>query len=158
MAERLLASGHSLLGFDIDPERRANLERLGGEAADSSTEIAQRCGRIFLSLPTSDTVDKLLSEIENHFAPKSNIPESIIIDTTTGDPDQISAFGPRLAERGVEYLDATVGGSSQQVRALRFLTKTSRMFFQMSLHWIAAAWQRKSPRRQRMIHSCSAIP
>jgi 3-hydroxyisobutyrate dehydrogenase-like beta-hydroxyacid dehydrogenase len=117
LAERLLASGHSVVGFDIDADRRANLERLGGEAADSSITIARQCSRIVLSLPTSDTVDQLLSEIENDLAPESIIPESIIIDTTTGDPGQIAAFGPRLAGRGVEYLDATVGGSSQQVRA-----------------------------------------
>jgi 3-hydroxyisobutyrate dehydrogenase-like beta-hydroxyacid dehydrogenase len=38
-----------------------------------------------------------------------------VIDTTTGEPDQISGFGARLAARGIRYIDATIGGSSRQV-------------------------------------------
>ena len=40
----------------------------------------------------------------------------ILIDTTTGDPEFGAALGRRLAEKGVSYADATVGGSSRQVR------------------------------------------
>lgn len=40
----------------------------------------------------------------------------MIVDTTTGDPKEMTAFGADLAEVGVEYLDATVGGGSQDVR------------------------------------------
>ena len=112
LAERFLVAGIKVLGYDFEPERCANLQRLGGEPADSSGSIAGRCKRIVFSLPTSETVDEVLADIEHRLAPGS-----IIIDTTTGDPKQIAAFGPRLAERGVEYLDATVGGSSEQARA-----------------------------------------
>ena len=112
LAERFLAAGTDVVGFDIETERCANLQRLGGEVVESSVAIARGCRRIFLSLPTSETVDKVLVEIGNHLAPGS-----ILIDTTTGDPEQTAAFGPRLAGRGVEYLDAAVGGSSRQARA-----------------------------------------
>jgi 3-hydroxyisobutyrate dehydrogenase-like beta-hydroxyacid dehydrogenase len=40
-----------------------------------------------------------------------------VIDTTTGDPDGTEGVASLLAARGVAYLDATISGSSQQVRA-----------------------------------------
>jgi len=39
-----------------------------------------------------------------------------IIDATTGEPDAMAAFGAKLAAGGVDYLDATVLGSSRVVR------------------------------------------
>jgi 3-hydroxyisobutyrate dehydrogenase-like beta-hydroxyacid dehydrogenase len=39
-----------------------------------------------------------------------------VIDTTTGDPDETIALAERLGERGICYLDATISGSSGQVR------------------------------------------
>jgi len=39
-----------------------------------------------------------------------------VIDTTTGDPLRQANTGSLLAERGIAYLDATVGGSSRHVR------------------------------------------
>ena len=123
LAERFLAAGTDVVGFDIEAERCANLQRLGGEVVESLVVIGRGCRRIFLSLPTSETVDKVLGEIGNHLAPGS-----IIIDTTTGDPKQIAVFGPRLAERGVEYLDATVGGDrvSRRGRARRLFSRGER--------------------------------
>jgi 3-hydroxyisobutyrate dehydrogenase-like beta-hydroxyacid dehydrogenase len=40
-----------------------------------------------------------------------------VIDTTTGAPEQMAAFGSELKKRDVWYLDATVAGSSAQVRS-----------------------------------------
>jgi len=42
-------------------------------------------------------------------------PGDILIDTTTGHPDEVEATALRLAEQGVCYLDATLGGSSNQI-------------------------------------------
>ena len=40
----------------------------------------------------------------------------IILDTTTSDPAKSTALGRKLAERGVQYLDAPISGSSEQTR------------------------------------------
>jgi 3-hydroxyisobutyrate dehydrogenase-like beta-hydroxyacid dehydrogenase len=40
----------------------------------------------------------------------------IILDTTTGDPAKSTALAKRLAERGVQYLEAPISGSSEQTR------------------------------------------
>ncbi len=111
LAERLRAGGFNLWGYDIDPQRNELLRQLGGKAASSAAGVASACGRILLSLPDSDVVEAVLDDIGPNLAAGR-----IIIDTSTGDPQRAVTMGRRLAERGVHYLDATISGSSQQVR------------------------------------------
>jgi 3-hydroxyisobutyrate dehydrogenase-like beta-hydroxyacid dehydrogenase len=112
LAERLLANGWGVTGYDRDPERLAALGRLDGRPVSSLREVVGAGDRLLLSLPTSGVVEAVLAELE----PKLR-PGLIIIDTTTGDPERTAALGARLAGRGIAYLDATVSGSSAQVRA-----------------------------------------
>jgi len=111
LAERLLAGGFRIIGYDVRPEQVENLRRLGGGSAQSAAEVAAACRRLLLSLPTSAIADQVLEEISPRLQPGA-----IVIDTTTGEPEEMAAFGARLARSGVAYLDATVGGSSRQVR------------------------------------------
>jgi len=102
IAARLSAAGYSVLGYDIVPDRR-----LG---ATSAAEVANACRTIILSLPTSDVVARVLTEIDPS-------PGTTVIDTTTGEPDAMAAMGAKLAKAGIDYLDTTVLGSSRVVRA-----------------------------------------
>jgi len=111
LAERLQGGGFDLWGHDIDPHRNELLRQLGGRPASSAAGVASACGRILLSLPDSDVVEAVLADIGPNLAAGQ-----IIIDTSTGDPQRAVAMGRKLAERGVHYLDATISGSSQQVR------------------------------------------
>jgi 3-hydroxyisobutyrate dehydrogenase-like beta-hydroxyacid dehydrogenase len=112
MAERLLAFPFAVCGWDIDLNRRNNLVSLGGQIAGSAAEVATACRRIIVSLPDSDIVGAVLAEIEP--ALRSG---QIVIDTTTGEPEQAAAAAKRLSSRGVTYLDAAISGSSAQVTA-----------------------------------------
>jgi 3-hydroxyisobutyrate dehydrogenase-like beta-hydroxyacid dehydrogenase len=112
IAERLLATSYSVLGYDIDASRCKALGEMGGRAARDHAEVAASCDRILLSLLTTDIVEDALRCTEGDLRAGQ-----IIIDTTTGEPERTAAIGARLAERGVEYLDATVSGSSAQARA-----------------------------------------
>ncbi len=44
------------------------------------------------------------------------LPGSIVIDTSTGEPADAARFAKSLAKKGVAYLDATISGSSEQMR------------------------------------------
>lgn len=110
MTSRLIEHGWRVRGFDISPERTAEFERAGGETAASAIDAA-RGSLLLLSLPTSDIAATVLREIEAELTPGSTI-----VDTTTGRPEQMESFARQLAERGIVYLDATVGGSSQLAR------------------------------------------
>lgn len=111
MAMRFMRAGFSILGFDIDAERRGELEKAGGRAAASSRPVAAACRRIVLSLPNSSTVSSVLEDLGSALRPGTTI-----ADTTTGSPDEMAGFGAKLDRAGIAYLDATVGGSSHQVR------------------------------------------
>jgi len=114
IAEHLLARGYGVVGYDIDPARCAALSRAGGTPVSSVAEVAKRSDRVFLSLLASETVCQVV-EGEGGLleAPE---PPCYIVDTTTGTPDETMALAERLAGRGVGFLDATISGSSQQIR------------------------------------------
>jgi len=111
IAERLVAAGYQVLGFDVSNVCRAALQQLGGEVAASSAAVVTRCDTVFLSLPDSKIVAELLESIKDELRPGMRI-----IDTSTGDPDQAVAIAEALKQGGVDYLDATVLGSSVQTR------------------------------------------
>jgi 3-hydroxyisobutyrate dehydrogenase-like beta-hydroxyacid dehydrogenase len=114
LAERFLRAGLSVVGYDLSEDRRAALGAIGGEAAPGAAAAVRRAdAALVLSLPTTDVVESVIAEIEPTLTPGL-----LVLDTTTGDPDRTAALGRRLAEtRGVDYLDATVAGSSAQTRA-----------------------------------------
>ena len=112
LAERLLGAGFSVLGYDVDADRGQALHRLGGQAAGDPQELCQRCNFILLSLPTSDVAASVAEQLADALHAGTTI-----VDTTTGDPQQMIAIGESLAERQANYLEANVAGSSSQARA-----------------------------------------
>lgn len=110
LSERLIAAGLEVAGYDIDPGRGAALAAIGGVPSESALDVARQCERIVLSLPTSDISAHVIEEIAAELAGK------LVLDTTTGEPAAMARLGQSLTKRGVEYLDATIAGSSNQVR------------------------------------------
>jgi len=114
IAERLLANDFEVVGFDIDSARCKHFKQLGGKAASSSAEVAQAAKRVVFSLPDTDIVRQVVEGPAGILEAK--IPPKYIIDTTTGDPEETIALSKRLAECQIHFLDATISGSSRQVR------------------------------------------
>lgn len=110
IAERLLASGRSVAGYDLDPEKRTALEQAGGTAAASVAELVTAAPFILLSLPDSQIVARVTAEFPAEARGR------LVIDTTTGDPDAAIATAGRLASLGARYIEATVIGSSRMLR------------------------------------------
>ena len=114
IAESLSAAKFEVVGFDINPQRRAALEKLGGTWASSPAEVAGQAARVILSLPDTSAVEQVV-EGSGGILNARPLP-ACIIDTTTGDPDRTVALAARLAQKGICFLDATISGSSEQVR------------------------------------------
>lgn len=110
LADRLLSRGWSVTGFDLDADRREILNNAGGTSVDELSELAS-FEIILLSLPTSQVVLDVISTLKARLQPGQTI-----VDTTTGRPDDVESIAAELAKIDVSYLDATVGGSSQQAR------------------------------------------
>jgi len=112
IAERLVAGGFQVLGFDTNPTQCAALQSMGASCAADSTAIVTACNRIILSLPDLTFTQSVIETIATQLRPGQ-----IIIDTSTGDPAQAAAIGDRLAKSAVAYLDATISGSSAQLQS-----------------------------------------
>jgi 3-hydroxyisobutyrate dehydrogenase-like beta-hydroxyacid dehydrogenase len=93
-------AGFAIRGWDRDPTRCVN--------AQSAADVFGPCDRVFLCLPDSNASRSVLAEAALRAG-------QIVIDTSTGDPEETAALGAELAARGVHYLDATISGSSAQV-------------------------------------------
>jgi len=111
LVERLLEGGFSVLGYDVDMVRGQHLQRIGGISASRPKELCDRCERILLSLPDSDISASVIEQVSDSLRAGTTI-----IDTTTGDPQQMITIGESLAEHETSYLEANVAGSSSQVR------------------------------------------
>lgn len=112
IAERLIAAGFEVQGYDPILSVSQNFTRIGGISARSASEVIFRCKCVLLSLPDGDIVRKVVELI------KADLKKgSLIIDTSTSSPEQVLETGRLLKELNVGYLDATISGSSEQVRS-----------------------------------------
>jgi 3-hydroxyisobutyrate dehydrogenase-like beta-hydroxyacid dehydrogenase len=114
LAENLLAAGYNVIGFDIDPVKCRHLEALGGVAASAPLDVGRQCRHVFLPLMTTAIVRQVVEGPAGLL--EAPTPPAYIIDTTTGDPDESAALAQRLAGRRIAYLDATISGSSREIR------------------------------------------
>lgn len=112
LGQRLLNGGRRVLGYDVNAERCAAFQQQGGAIARDAGEVFARCERVLLSLPSHDEVSAVVAARATLLRRGQTI-----IDTTTGDPGSTEALAAGLVARGVVYLDATISGSSAQVRS-----------------------------------------
>ena len=112
IAKRLLKDCYHLLGHDIDPSMCKRFEELGDCSFVEAGDVFRDCRIVILSLPDSQAVSGLLNE--NQSALQAGL---TIIDTTTGNPDEMMTIAGRLKNRGISYIEANVAGSSEQLIA-----------------------------------------
>jgi 3-hydroxyisobutyrate dehydrogenase len=111
---RHLVPKHTVTVFDLNASALAEFTALGACAANSCAELARDCEIVLLCLPRSSDVERVL------FGPggvaEGLAPGSIVVDQTSGVPDQTRAFARRLAEQGVAMMDAPVSGNQAAAR------------------------------------------
>lgn len=110
LAERFLAAGWRVVGYDTATDRREGLRAMNGVAAATADEVVMAADTVILSLPTSHIAASAIASLQRSLAGK------LVIDTTTGEPGEMAELGRRLDRHGARYLDATIAGSSAQVR------------------------------------------
>lgn len=111
ISARLLDAGRNVLGYDISDDRCGALLSSGAQVAGSAILVAEKCPIVLLSLPNSDIATSVLEKLESAL-----YADQLVIDTTTGAPEAAERWGPRLQQRGVLFVDATIAGSSAQAR------------------------------------------
>jgi len=137
LAERFRAAGHDVTGYDVDPARHGLLEAVGGTAAVSANDVADRCARVFIALASPAATQDVIETIATHL--KSG---AAIIDVGTGDPGRTEMLARRLLARGMELLDAPLSGSGEQIRngtAVAMIGGSERGFAACAALWPVVA-------------------
>lgn len=102
LAERLESGGVEVVAYDASPERTRT----------PHIKQAVTAGAVlFLSLPESRAVSAVLATISGRLSAGQ-----IVVDTTTGTPEEAAGFERQLAGQSVAYIDACVAGSSTELR------------------------------------------
>ncbi len=113
LLKRFVAAGYGCVGYDISPDAMERAAANGMTPADSPSQVSACARRVVLSLPNSDTVETVAEGANGlHHGLQTN---SLVIDTTTSDPERCVRLAGRLSAKGVHFLDATILGSSQMV-------------------------------------------
>ena len=107
LAERFLKN-NELFVHDLDQENLEYFKIMGATACSTPSELASHTSRIFLCLPTSEIVDKVING-ENGLL-KSAKRGSFIIDMTTGEPDVTRRISKALHSKEINFMDAPVSG------------------------------------------------
>ena len=135
LAARLLARFAALAVHDNDEERVARLCGLGARAAADAGSLAGACDVVLLSLPSPIALREVMVGPRGLLA---GIREgTIVVDTSTIDPDSSVEWATRIEKRGARYLDApitcsvTPGGGTAAAACgeLTFLVGGSREAF-----------------------------
>jgi 3-hydroxyisobutyrate dehydrogenase-like beta-hydroxyacid dehydrogenase len=108
LCERLLGGGFDVVVWNRTREKADPLVARGARWSDNP--LAE-CDRAVICLYTTEIVEAVLKQMESGLRKGQ-----ILIDTTTGDPEQTTALGQRLTNRGVDYLESPIAASSEQTR------------------------------------------
>ncbi len=118
IAANLVADGHHVSVFDTDPARTGAIVGVGGRAAHSPAEVAERSDVTFASLPTPEIVDAVAAQWLEGAAPGT-----ILVDLSTNAPATVRVIGDRLEAAGRHLLECplTGGAPGAQARMLVFM-------------------------------------
>jgi len=111
IVERLQAHNWSIRAYDPDSAARERLNHFPIRWTRSEAEALDGARFAVFCFPHSDVAVRLGPCLFESMAA-----DGIVIDCTTGEPAEMSALAALAKSLGRCYLDATIGGSSQQTR------------------------------------------
>ncbi|HET8745120.1 MAG TPA: 2-hydroxy-3-oxopropionate reductase [Ramlibacter sp.] len=114
MAGHLRAAGHTLFVHTRSKVPTALVEA-GATVCTSAQGVAQRADIVFLMLPDTPDVEKVLFGPEGVAAGLA--PGKTVVDCSSIDPIATRGFAARIARAGCDYLDAPVSGGEVGAKA-----------------------------------------
>ena len=109
MAAQLVAAGHMVVGFDIDPRRRSFAAGAGVRVEDSAGAVGAASEIVIFSLPTVPALADVASQVAAHAR------EGLLcLETGTFPIAAKTAARDVLAASGIELMDAPLSGTGLQ--------------------------------------------
>jgi len=110
-AENLVTAGWRVVGYDIAPERRRALTRLGVEIAADAADVARKTRTIITSLSKPAALAATVKEIA-----KAKVPRRVIVEASTFTLEDKSAAEAALRKAGHVMLDCPMSGTGAQAK------------------------------------------
>lgn len=114
ICRHLIKEGYAVFVYDVDREAVAQLEDTTAEPTESPRALASVADVVLLSLPNSVVVEEIVLG-EDGLA-ESLSPGKVVIDTSSSKPSSTRMISGRLAEAGIDMLDAPVSGGVMKAR------------------------------------------
>ncbi|MDI6725914.1 MAG: NAD(P)-binding domain-containing protein [Smithellaceae bacterium] len=114
MALNMLKAGFSLRVYDINPEPVRFLVAQGALSAESAADVAARVDWLFLSLPDTALVEKVIFGEKGVLAGAA--PGLVLVDFSTIGYMPALEVHRRLKERGILFADAPVSGMEERAK------------------------------------------
>jgi putative dehydrogenase len=113
VAARLLKAGHSVVGFDVLPDRVAALGDMGGKAAPSAAAVAQATDAVCTLLPSLAAAESAIAGRDGVLAGAH--PGLAVIQMSTISPALTVKLARQVTARKLGFLDCPVSGTSSMV-------------------------------------------
>jgi 2-hydroxy-3-oxopropionate reductase len=114
MAAHLIKAGHKLF-VHTRSKVPADLLSVGATSCDSATEVAQHADIIFMMLPDTPDVEKVLFGDKGVCAGLSK--GKTVVDMSSISPMDTKVFAQKINAMGADYLDAPVSGGEVGAKA-----------------------------------------
>ena len=114
MSASLLKDGFEVFGFDLDPDKNAELTKAGGTVLGSPKEVAGKASRVILSLPNVAALDAVCTGPDGLIS--SGRTDLIAIETGTFLISDKERNFKALADAGMSLLDCPLSGTGAQAR------------------------------------------
>lgn len=123
IANALLEAGLAVIGCDVSASARDTFVAHGGRSVAAPAELANDCEVVLLVVVNADQVDTVLFG-ERGLA-EALRPGSLVMLCATVAPSYAVTLGERLAEMGLELLDAPISGGAAKAREGRLSVMSS---------------------------------
>jgi putative dehydrogenase len=114
MAARLLEQGWAVRVCDIDAAKVEALRQLGATACASPAEAAADCGALIVCVVDAAQIEAVLFG-GSGAAAVMGAPQAVLLCPTIAPTDTVN-FAQRLAERGIDAVDAPMSGGPARAR------------------------------------------
>jgi L-threonate 2-dehydrogenase len=110
-AQNLVASGWRVIGYDVAPERRRALAKLGVEIAADAVDVARQAKTVITSLPKPEALAATAAAIA-----KAKLPPHVIVEMSTFTIEDKTKAEAALRKAGHVLLDCPVSGTGAQAK------------------------------------------
>ena len=130
LTRNLIADGHKVAGFDIDPARMEQLREAGGTPCVNAKEVTEHSDVVFTMLLKPEHIE--MNTIGPEGVAAAGKEGLILVEMSTMNPTWSAGLARKLEARGVEMVDAPVSGTVPHVesRTLAYMVGGKREIFE----------------------------